>query len=196
MDTTQPIHAQVAILGQLLFGFISRASDLSYDNLPPVVCFSVSMASGSCHGRSPTQPRIRAQPRCAHEKLEILGKLGKQSRAVAQSLGWRSDAIQHRKEKIRHRRLTFELDVTPALNRPATTTREQDGQVVVVVPVAIAQAGAIDDHAVVEQAPLPFLDRFQLVDEVGELRRVEPVYLRDLPLLLFVAAVVDRKSVV
>ena len=40
----------------------------------------------------------------------------------------------------------------------AASAGQQDRKVVVIVLVAVAEAGAIDDHAVVEQRALAFLD--------------------------------------
>ena len=80
----------------------------------------------------------------------------------------------------------------PVLIVPPPLPDQQDRQVVVVVAVAVADAAAVDDHAVVEQRAVAFLDRLQLAEQVGELLDVEAVDLLDLRLLLRVVAVVRQ----
>ena len=59
-----------------------------------------------------------------------------------------------------------------------------------VVPVAVPQPAAVQDHAVVEERPVPFGDGLELLQEVGQLRHMEEVDLADLLQFLRVAAVV------
>ena len=76
------------------------------------------------------------------------------------------------------------------LDRPVALARQQDRQVVVGVGVAVADAAAVDDHAVVEQRAVALGDRLQLLEQVSQLGDVELVDLLDLLLLGRVAAVV------
>ena len=59
-----------------------------------------------------------------------------------------------------------------------------------VVTVAVAVAGAVDDHRVVEQVAVAFLDGLQAVEEVGQLGGVEDVDVFDLRQLHRIVAVV------
>ena len=62
----------------------------------------------------------------------------------------------------------------PGRDRSAAAAGEEDREVVVrrgALPSP--RPRAVDDHAVVEQGAVAFLDRLQLVEEVGELLRVE-----------------------
>ena len=76
------------------------------------------------------------------------------------------------------------------LERAAAASGEQHGQIVVRVRVAVGDAAAIDDHAIVEERALAFAHGLQAFEEVGELRHVEAIDLRQLRLLLRIAAVV------
>src|SRR6516164_6056494 len=64
----------------------------------------------------------------------------------------------------------------PALgDGPAALARQEDWQFVVVMTVAVAIAAAIHHHAVIQESPFPFGDGPQSLEEVSELRYVEPV---------------------
>ena len=78
------------------------------------------------------------------------------------------------------------------LERATAVTGEQHGKIVVIVPVAVADATAIDNHAIVQERALALLHRFEFLQKVGELRDVEPVDFRNLRLLLLLAAVVRQ----
>ena len=77
----------------------------------------------------------------------------------------------------------------PGLDGAAALAGEEDGQIVVVVAVAVADAAAVDDHGVVEEGPVAFADRFELAQQVSELLDVESVDLPELLVLLLVTAV-------
>src|SRR4029434_637838 len=81
-------------------------------------------------------------------------------------------------------------DVAAGAYRPAAAASQKDREVVVVVRIAVAQAGTVDDHAVVEQRAVALAHRLELVEEVGELPRVERVDLRELFDVRLVAEVV------
>src|SRR5205823_6572173 len=79
-------------------------------------------------------------------------------RAVSNALRRDAHAVKHREVKIGHRRFLVELDVASGRKRAAALTGQQDRQVVVVVPVAVPDGAAINNHAIVEQRPFAFLD--------------------------------------
>ncbi len=60
------------------------------------------------------------------------------------------------------------------------------------VGVAVADGGAVDDHAVVEECAFALADGFEFFEEVGELGSVEVVDLGDEGFFLFVVAVVGE----
>ena len=72
----------------------------------------------------------------------------------------------------------------------AAFAEQENRQLIVVVAVAVADAGAVEEHHVVEQGAVAFFDCLQFGDEVVEVLSVELVDLGDLFELGFVAAVV------
>ena len=74
----------------------------------------------------------------------------------------------------------------------ATAPREHDRQVLVVVAVAVADAAAVNDHAVVKQRAVAFRNRFHLLQHVRELLDVEGVDFADLLQLVAVVLVVRQ----
>ena len=84
------------------------------------------------------------------------------------------------------------IQVPARLDAAATAAQQNDRQIVVVVAVAVADAAAVHHHAVVQQRPLPFRGRGELLDQVGEQLDVVPVDLGDLLLLLVVVAVMRQ----
>ena len=98
--------------------------------------------------------------------------------------------MQHGNVQIRDRRVEGVLHMTAGVQRAAAFAEQQDRQLVVVVAVAIPDAGAVEEHHVVEQGAVAFFDCLQFGDEVGQVLGVELVDLGDLFELGFVAAVV------
>ena len=71
--------------------------------------------------------------------------------AVAERGNAGADAVEHREEEVVERRLRRQDDVAAGLDRAAAAAGEDDRQVVVPVAVAVGEAAAVHDHAVVEQ---------------------------------------------
>src|SRR5207249_4807268 len=94
--------------------------------------FSTAHSTGNCGREGENGTGVTAQVRSAAVP----------SRSSA-------DAIEHGKKKIVHRRFALITDVPAGLNRPAAFAGEQDGQVVMVMAVAVTDPAAIDDHAIV-----------------------------------------------
>ena len=55
------------------------------------------------------------------------------------------------------------------LHQAAALARDHHGQVVVIVRVAVADAAAVNNAAILQQTLFAFLDRFEPLDEIGEL---------------------------
>lgn len=60
-------------------------------------------------------------------------------------------------------------------DRAAPAPGEQDGQVLAIVEIAIAQRAAVEQQAIVEECAVAFLHRLQFADQVAELLDVEAV---------------------
>src|SRR6185295_17785687 len=157
-----------------------------------VICISVS-PTGECRPESPE----KKNPPVAGG-IHILGtKLGLQGRPlvrIAELHDLHLQAVHHRQEEAVER-LALHLQEAAARDRAAALAGEQDGQVVVVVAVAVGQRAAVDDHGVVEDRALLLLDRLQLLEEAGEELDVVLVDLLDLLELVLVARVVGQRVV-
>src|SRR5262245_8384531 len=92
---------------------------------------------------------------------------------VTQPVHMNIHAVQHAQEQIRQRRFPPVNNVPPRFQRAAALAGDEDGQVVVVVPVAVAVAAAVDEHALVEQRAVAFANGLQLGQEIRELRDME-----------------------
>ena len=120
-----------------------------------------------------------------------LEKGGEATGAVSDGFGVDAHAVQEGEEQIVEGRILRESEVLALLfKRSRAAARQQDRQVIVVMAVAVADACAVDDHGVVEQGAVGFVDAVQLLQEIGDLLRVEFVDLRDLIELVGVTAVV------
>lgn len=109
--------------------------------------------------------------------------------AIAKARGGDAHSIHHGEIEVVERGVLGIADVSPGLEGGSPCPGKEDGKVIVVVAVAIANAASVEDHALVEECALAFGDRTQFAEEVGELFEVEPVDLRDF-LLFFVAVAV------
>src|SRR5262249_59928289 len=69
---------------------------------------------------------------------------------------------------------------------------DENRQVIVVVGVAVADAAAVNEHATIEQRPLPFPGRFQFLKKISKLGRVELVDPAELFLFILAAAMVRQ----
>ena len=97
------------------------------------------------------------------------------------------ELVEHRQQQVRHVRVLREPQMPAALQLPGRAAREDDRQRAEVVLVAVAQRAAVEDQRVIEQRAVAVRRRLQLLEEVGELRHVVGVQLRE---LIHVAAVV------
>ena len=104
-------------------------------------------------------------------------------------------AIQHGDPEVVQRGFLAVLNAATLANRTATAASEENGQVVVVVAVTVAVTRTVDDHRVVEERAVAFLDRLQAVEEVSQLRGVENIDVLDLRHLRRVVAVVGKAVV-
>ena len=72
----------------------------------------------------------------------------------------------------------------------ASTPGQDDWQIVVCVAICVRDPASIENQAVVEQCFITFLDRFELVEEIAEMRYVVHIDLGDVFYLLFITLVV------
>ena len=91
------------------------------------------------------------------------------SGAVAEAFFFDADALEQREEEVRHWNLSFVLDVSAGVEQTTASAGQDHRQILVAVAVGVAQRAAVDDHRVVEQRPLPVLNRVEFGQEVSEL---------------------------
>src|SRR5438132_784944 len=60
-------------------------------------------------------------------------------------------AVEHRHPEVVERRVLVVTNMTAGLDRAATAAGQEDGEIVVVVGVAVGVTAAVGDHAVVEE---------------------------------------------
>src|SRR4030095_8969838 len=82
---------------------------------------------------------------------------------VAELLRVDADAIEQREVEIRHRRVGRVHDMTPWPQATALADHGH-GQIVVRVPVAVAQAAAVDDDRVIEERAVTVGGLLHLLD--------------------------------
>src|SRR5579883_3422890 len=111
------------------------------------------------------------------------------SGAVAVSIDCNAHAVEHREVQVVER-LLIVFQVPAGLDRAAAPAGQEDGQVVVVVAVAVADPAAVNDHDMVQQGSAGLAGRRELPQQVGDLLDVETVDGLDLLVLGLVAAVV------
>src|SRR5690606_896705 len=87
---------------------------------------------------------------------------------VAEGLGFDAQCVEHREQEIAVAGVVV-LEVTPGAQGAAGVADEQVGDVVEGVRVALADLVAPEHQGVVEHAAVPFGDRRQAIEEVGEL---------------------------
>src|SRR5450759_4162126 len=112
---------------------------------------------------------------------------------IAEVIGVHAHAIHHTEEEIAHGSFLAIDHAAAGLDGLAGAPGDQRGKVVVGVPVAVGEAGAVDDHAVIEQRAVTFLDRLQLLHPGGELEHVIAVDLRHLFHQIGLIAVVGER---
>src|SRR3954471_13075194 len=95
--------------------------------------------------------------------------------AVGQVFDWGADTGEHGSVEVAERGF-LRIDQVPSRGEGSPALPGQDdGQVVRIVRVAIAHARAQQDHRIIEQRPVPFLDRTHSLEHVGILGHVPGV---------------------
>ena len=106
-------------------------------------------------------------------------------RAVPEAVDLHPHALQQRQVQVGQIGRLREVERPPALDGAPAAAREQRGQVVRIVLVAVTEDRPVDDHAVVEQRPaVRLLDRLEAAEQVGHLPVVPADHLRVHPLFL------------
>ena len=101
--------------------------------------------------------------------------------AVAQRVDGGNGVVEQGEIEVVERRLGFEFEVPVGLDGAAAVAGEEDGQIVVIVAVAVADAAAVDEHRAIEERRFALADRLEPGEEVGELLDVKAVDLLELP---------------
>ena len=106
------------------------------------------------------------------------------------ALDFHAHAIHERQPQIAHRRAGRIFDVPAGIDRAAAAAGQNRRAIVMVVANPIAVAVSQQDHRIIEQRFVPFLDRLHLLQEVGELLHDVVVDLADFGNFFLVARVV------
>ncbi len=88
--------------------------------------------------------------------------------------------IEQRQEEVCHWRFVIVNDVPSRFQLAVATTQNNHWQVFVTMAVSVAETAAVDNHAMIEKRAIAFLNRLQLLNEVGELLQMVAVDFRDL----------------
>src|SRR5262245_27586199 len=78
-------------------------------------------------------------------------------RTIRKPLHRRPERVEHRHVQVRQRRVLRVDEVLPGPESAAGAAGDDDGEVVRVVAIAVAQAGAEEDHRVVEDRAVALL---------------------------------------
>ena len=93
--------------------------------------------------------------------------------AIAEFFRLHAHPIQQRKPKVGLRRINIRIDYVAArLYAAIPAAQEQTRYVVMQVLVRVAHAAAVNRHRMIEQGSVAFLNRFELLDQVGKLFHV------------------------
>src|SRR4029077_331923 len=106
-----------------------------------------------------------------------------------------TDYIQQRPVEVLHGRIRRILLVPSTLDLARPSTRQQGGNVIVQMQVAVAQAGAIEDHHMVEYSAVTVRRILQFLQEIREHADMVRIDFDDLCNLLASATMV-RQGVV
>ena len=100
--------------------------------------------------------------------------------AIAKLVDIYTHRLKHAEVKIVERGFRWELQVAAGGDSPTAASRQNNGQVVVVVTIAVANRTSVNDQAMVEQAAFPVGSFFELLQKVGKLLAKELVDRRNL----------------
>src|SRR6266581_189419 len=104
----------------------------------------------------------------AANRILHVGQIIELARAVAKIIDGDTGLIQQIHQKIIQRRVLRIPEVAPALD-PACGAADQNGrQIVVCMRIGVAEAAAVDDHRMVEEAAVAVGRRFHFLHQVGE----------------------------
>ena len=87
----------------------------------------------------------------------------KKIRAVAESICANADLVKHPEVEVAKRGVFRVAPVPGFRNFSACFTEHEDGQVIVIVSVAIGDTATVDDHRAIQQGFAVFLDGFELI---------------------------------
>ena len=110
--------------------------------------------------------------------------------AIAEFLQVDFHTIEQRQPQIADRRFLREYHVPTGLERARTAAGHEDGQVLMIVRVAIMDAASVSDHRMVKQRSWPLLNRLELGQEVSQLLGMKDIDLPQLRLLRTVPSMV------
>src|SRR5580658_32037 len=86
-----------------------------------------------------------------------------------------ADLIEHAAKNVGQRRFVLVNDVASTLDPATATAAKKYGQGAVVMHVAVADTGAIEQHGIVEQIAVAVRGVAKLAEEIGDLLDVASV---------------------
>src|SRR5688572_13350267 len=92
---------------------------------------------------------------------------GQSPRTVAKEIDRSTHSIDSRQKEVANRTILAKAGMAIRIDRSSAAASKQDRQVLVIMAVPIADPTAIDDHALIEQRSVPFLNRFQFFQQIG-----------------------------
>ena len=106
----------------------------------------------------PTSGRVALVCEWSGAGLGKLGKIIQLAGAVAESVHRRSSPVEDGEIKVGHGRVLRIFHVPACLNCAAAFASEDDWQFVMIVTIAITDAAAVNDHAIIQQTAFAFAD--------------------------------------
>ena len=92
------------------------------------------------------------------------------SGTVAEGVFMDSQLVEHAEQQVRHWRMHGSDDVPIPLQLAAGAAQQNQRQRIVIMLISVAHAAAVKNHRMVQHRSVAFLDRRQLIDEIGKPR--------------------------
>ena len=92
--------------------------------------------------------------------------------AVSKTVFVDSQLVEHAQQQVRHRRMHRSDDMPIPLQLAASAAQQNQRQRIVIVLISVAHAAAVKNHRMIQHRSVAFLDRSQLIDEIGKPRHM------------------------
>src|SRR3954471_11919617 len=107
--------------------------------------------------RSPARPTDPTRKSESPTKIRTLHpcELVHFAGAVAQLFNGDSHPIQHGEQQVCHRRILADAKMTPTLHPSRSSTGQDKRKIHMIVGIAVADTGAVEQNGVVQECPIP-----------------------------------------